>query len=92
MTNARQVRWADVVTKRDLDVFAERNERDHRALADGVRLEVEVLKQSIEATEHRIIATLRGEMVQQTRTMFFGTVTMLAAFGGLVLAAVRLFG
>ena len=80
MAHLPPVGWADVATKRDLDALQEAN-----------RLEHEVLKQSIESSKQEVLATIRAELSQQTRTMFFGMITTLAAFGGLVLAAVRLF-
>ena len=90
MEHLPPVGWVDVATTRDLDALAATFRLEHEVLRETNRLEHEGLRQSIEASEHRVVATLRAEMNQQTRTMFFGMITTLAAFGGLVLAAVRL--
>jgi hypothetical protein len=91
MEHLPPVGWADVATKHDLDAMAALNEREHKALGESFKLELEVMKKSIEASEHRVVATLRAEMNQQTRTMVFATLTALIALSGVVLATVHLF-
>ena len=77
------VGWADVATKRDLDALAERNERDHKALADR-------FGEKLESTEQRLLATFRAELLHQTRTMIFAMLTAMASIGALAFAAARL--
>lgn len=57
------VGWADVATKRDLDHLAEKLDAT-----------AALLRQEIAVSEHRVIATLRGDLNAQTRTMIFAMV------------------
>ena len=50
----------------------------------------ELLRQSIDTLEQRVLATMRAEMIQQTRTVVFAMLTLFVSFGGLALAAARL--
>jgi len=90
-----------VATKRDLDTMAEtfRREhqalaetfrRDHEALAETFRREHESLRQSMETMEQRIMATVRADLLQQTRTMVLALSTAVVSVGGLAFAAARL--
>ena len=55
------VGWADVATRRDL----------------------EILEVKLEATKHEILATIRAEMIAQTRVLVFSLVS--AVLGGIAL-------
>ena len=52
--------------------------------------DIERLDARVEAAEQRVLATLRGEMVHQTRTMVFATSSAVLTVGGLAFAAARL--
>lgn len=67
--------WADVATKRDLDALEERME-----------LRFEVVDERITSLEHKLTATFRGELVNQTRTMVYANLA--AVFTGVSLAFV----
>jgi len=51
----------------------------------------ELLRQSIDTLEQRQLATMRAEMIQQTRTVVFAMFALFVSFGGLAIAAARLF-
>ena len=78
-----QVGWGDVATRHDLSEFEAR-----------IGLRFEALDFRIEATKHELIATFRGELVQQTRTMMRTVVLANSAsvvtVAGLAFAAARL--
>jgi hypothetical protein len=76
------VGWADVATKRDLDRLAEINAHEHRQLEATVRHVEETLRAEIGQIEHRVVATLRKEMINQTRTMIFALVSTVVALSG----------
>jgi hypothetical protein len=57
--------------------------RDLDALGDSLR-------QSMDTLEQRVLATMRAEMIQQTRAVVFAMLTLFVSFGGLALAAARL--
>ena len=63
---------------------------EHESLATAVRLQHELLSQSMETLEQRLLATMRGEIVQQTRTLFFAFLSFAVSIGGLAFAAARL--
>lgn len=50
----------------------------------------ESLRQSMDTFEQRVLATMRAEMIQQTRTVVFAMLTLFVSSGGLALAAARL--
>jgi ElaB/YqjD/DUF883 family membrane-anchored ribosome-binding protein len=50
----------------------------------------ELVRLSVEASEHRIQATMRAEFVSQTRLFVFSTIGAVTAVGGALVAAVRL--
>ncbi len=66
----------------DLEDLEVRNEREHEMLGRTITL-------TVEASEQRILATVRGEMNAQTRLLFFGMLGMNVTLVSLVFAAVR---
>ena len=85
--------WAEVATKRDLDQFAVATKRDLNHLTEVNAREHQHLEQmfrgELAELEHRVIATLRGEMLSQTRTMIFALVSSVVAMSG-VFTALRI--
>ncbi len=71
--------WSDVATKQDLARFEERFDQRF----DNVRYQMEAL-------EHRLTASLRGDMAAQTRTLMFSTISMMLVLASTILAAVKL--
>ncbi len=88
------VGWADVATKRDLDASAALTRSELRTeMADlrselrtemaDVRSEIADVRNALEVTEHRVVATLRADMANQTRVLLFGFFGALAGIAGL---------
>ncbi len=67
--------WADVATKRDLDALEER-----------IDLRFATADECLMAMKYELLATLRGEMIAQTRTMVYAN--MASVFTGVSLAFV----
>lgn len=67
------VGWADVATKRDLDLMAAKFEA--------------MLHREIGAT-HREIGSLRSEMVKQTRGLFFALAGLMVTLSAITIAAI----
>jgi hypothetical protein len=92
-------------TRRDLEALAEANRLEHETLREAFQLEhgalreafrlehgalKELLRESIEAARHETVATLRADMLHQTRTMMFALSAAVISVGGLAFAAARL--
>lgn len=74
MEHMPPVGWADVATKRDLDHLAEKLDATTVLLRQEMVSSTALLRQEIAVSEHRVIATLRGDLNAQTRTMIFAMV------------------
>lgn len=90
MEHLPPVGWSDVATKHDLDALESRlvgriERTDDRIATLDVRFDAR-----LEATEQRILATLRAEMSSQTRAMVFAMSAAMVSVAGLALAAARL--
>ncbi|MGH2772811.1 MAG: hypothetical protein ACRDIU_06715 [Actinomycetota bacterium] len=91
------VGWADVATKRDLDVLQRATKRDLDALQRDINALGEATNLRMEAMEHRIVAgyraetsTLSTQLSAQTRTMFFALAGFLIPYAGAIIAAAKL--
>ena len=73
------VGWADVATKRDLDALEER-----------MNLRFELVNQRFEASEQKLMAAFRGEMLTQTNAITGQMRTLLLANVGTVLSLAAL--
>lgn len=91
------VGWADVATKRDLDALEERlNLRfdlvDRRAKAIDQRFEMlgQRLDQRFEASEHKLLAAFRGELLAQSNAINSQMKTLIFANVGTVISMAAL--
>jgi hypothetical protein len=73
------VGWADVATKRDLDTLEER-----------MGLRFDLIDQRFEASEHKLLAAFRGELLAQSNVITAQTRTLLIANVGTVLSLAAL--
>jgi len=85
------VGWADVATKHDLHELERR--LDLRFDAMDLRFEAMAGNTDLrfEALEHKVIGTIRKDITDSQRTLFFGIVSAIAANTAIVLTASRLF-
>lgn len=79
--------WADVATKRDLDIGL-------GGLEERFNLRFEAMEQKIEATKYELLAVFRGELVTavttQTRTLVLANLGAVLTTAVLAVGAARL--
>ena len=78
------VGWADVATKRDLDVLGSTLRQEMSAMEAALRHEVALSAADLRTEFHRECGLIRGSMADMQRTLFFSLLGAQATFAGLL--------
>jgi hypothetical protein len=83
------VGWADVATKTDLAALERRMDTKFEAFELRMDARFAVVDGRFEALEHKLMDAFHRELIDQTRTMLFGIVSVVLTMAALAFALVR---
>ena len=85
-TETHLLRTEIQLARTDLTAEIQGVRTDLTAEIQGVRSDVHVLRSEMQGMKHEILATVRAELVNQTRAMFVAIVSIVLTMSGLVFA------